>query len=462
MTDTSLIFNILAKDQASQAFGLLKIKATEAFDAIAERAFDFAKESVDAFAQGERSQLLLEDAFAKFPALADTNIDRLRDLNEHLQATAKYDHNAIAEGQAKLAMFKFTGQQIEQLSPLLEDFASKTGMGLSEAATTFGRAMLGQARGLKQVGINFKATGDEAKDFGTLMSDLTDKVGGFAEKEGDTALGKTQILKNEMEDLKEKIGAGLVPILLKVVPPLMQILEYFNKNSATLTKVLAIVGSVIGIIWLLNAAVRAYTTVQIALNIAMSLNPVGLIIIAIIALVAGIYLLWTNSAGFRDFFIGMWDHIWSFLKGIGEWFAGPFVNFFVDAWRFVEKVFSWDNIVLGFKTGINALIRAWNALDFSITIKIPDWVPGIGGKGFYIPDIIPDIPYLDVGGTVLSTGVAMVHRGEVVVPPGKGGGAATVVIDVRGGDSEFKRWIRSIVRVEGGTGSNSVQVAFGQ
>jgi len=462
VTDTSLIFNILARDQASQAFGLLKIKATEAFNSIADRAFDFAKETVDAFAQGERSQLLLEDAFAKFPGLADTNIEHLRTLNETLQSTAKYDHNAIAEGEAKLAMFKFTGSQIEALTPLMEDFASKTGMGLTEAATTFGKAMIGQGRGLKQVGIQFKDTGTAAGNYAELLQGLTDKVGGFAEKEGGTALGKTQILKNEMDDLKEKIGGALVPVLLKVVPPLMHMLEYFNKNSATLTKVLAIVGSVIGIIWLLNAAVRAYTIVQIALNIAMSLNPVGLIIIAIVALVAGIYLLWTNSSPFRDFFINMWHDIWDFLKGIGHWFAHDFVDFFVNGWKFVERVFSWDNIVAGFKAGINLLIRMWNALDFGIHIHIPS-VLGLPGFNFDVNDVIPDIPYLDVGGSILQTGIAVVHKGETVIPAGRAGGAAvTVRFDFTGADQEFARMVRKTARVYGGTGPNAVQLAFGQ
>jgi hypothetical protein len=323
-----------------------------------------------------------------------------------LQSTAKYDHNAIAEGEAKLAMFKFTGSQIEALTPLME-----------------------------------------AGNYAELLQGLTDKVGGFAEKEGGTALGKTQILKNEMDDLKEKIGGALVPVLLKVVPPLMQMLEYFNKNSATLTKVLAIVGSVIGLIWLLNAAVRAYTIVQIALNIAMSLNPVGLIIIAIVALVAGIYLLWTNSSAFRDFFIAMWGDIWGFLKGIGHWFAHDFVDFFVNAWKFVERVFSWDNIVLGFKTGINLLIRAWNALDFGIHIHVPS-ILGLPGFNFDINDVIPDIPYLDVGGSILQTGIAVVHRGETVVPAGRSAGGAGVARIEFGGrtDSAFATAFMKLVR----------------
>jgi len=118
--------------------------------------------------------------------------------------------------------------------------------------------------------------------------------------------------------------------------------------------------------------------------------------------------------------------------------------------------------VLGFKTGINLLIRAWNALDFGIHIHVPS-ILGLPGFNFDINDVIPDIPYLDVGGSVLQTGIAVVHRGETVIPAGRGaGGAVTVRFDFTGADQEFARMVRKTVRVYGGTGANSVQIAFGQ
>lgn len=85
---------------------------------------------------------------------------------------------------------------------------------------------------------------------------------------------------------------------------------------------------------LAGIAVRAAATAaQWALNIAMSLNPIGLVIIAVVALVAAFIYLWNNSSAFRNFFISMWDGIWSFMKAVGAWFAGPFANFFVNLWN---------------------------------------------------------------------------------------------------------------------------------
>lgn len=65
---------------------------------------------------------------------------------------------------------------------------------------------------------------------------------------------------------------------------------------------------------------------------------------------------------------------------------------------------------------INTIIRAWNAIDFSFSISIPDWVPEIGGNTFGISDVVPDIPYLQTGGFTTAEGLAMLHPDEMVLP----------------------------------------------
>ncbi|MES2211461.1 MAG: hypothetical protein V4515_14955 [Chloroflexota bacterium] len=230
-----------------------------------------------------------------------------------------------------------------------------------------------------------------------------------------------------------------------------------------------------------SVATGIATAAQWLWNIAMDANPIGLIILAIVAIVGAIILLWTHSAGFRDFFIGLWNHIWDFIKMIGAWFAGPFVDFFVDAWNWIiqkatdaalwihDKIQGiidfvtslpgkikdaakgmWDGIVEAFKGAINWLISLWNKIDFGINIKVPDWVPGIGGKGFSIPDLLPDLPYLDTGGKILETGVAVVHKGETVVPAGVNSGPTEVrlSLDSRGArtDDLILNMIRKLIR----------------
>lgn len=59
----------------------------------------------------------------------------------------------------------------------------------------------------------------------------------------------------------------------------------------------------------LTIAQYAAAAAQNALNVAMNANPIGLIIIAITALVAAFKYLWDNCEGFRNFWLGLWDGI---------------------------------------------------------------------------------------------------------------------------------------------------------
>lgn len=62
-----------------------------------------------------------------------------------------------------------------------------------------------------------------------------------------------------------------------------------------------------------SAAVKAAAAGQWLLNIAMSANPIGLIIIGIASLVAGIVIAWKKFAGFRAVIMTVWETV----KGFG-------------------------------------------------------------------------------------------------------------------------------------------------
>ncbi len=175
------------------------------------------------------------------------------------------------------------------------------------------------------------------------------------------------------------------------------------------------------------------------LGFAMKALPIIGWISLIIELVMWIVHLWQTNEKFRTIVIGIWNFIWQWLKRIGAWFAGPFANFFVRGFKgsvalfmafknrivtgfnnivaFIKSIPGkiakgargmWDSLVNGFKAAINALIRMWNNFDLVIG----------GGTifGVQIPriDLMPNIPYLDTGGSVLSTGLAVIHRGEEI------------------------------------------------
>ncbi|MET8147614.1 hypothetical protein ACIBSW_06775 [Actinoplanes sp. NPDC049668] len=258
-------------------------------------------------------------------------------------------------------------------------------------------------------------------------------------------------------------------------------------NGGVLARGRAVVGMVAQKVALVatSAATKAAAAGQWLLNVAMSANPLGLIVIALVAVAAGLYLLWTRSATFRKIVTGAFSAVWGAIKGGWSWvrknwplllsiLTGPVglaIRWIVKNWDSLVGFFRkipgrigaslsgiWSGLKSGFRAALNWVIAKWN--NFSIGL------PGFSFAGVSVPGIsinTPNIPYLATGGTARTAGFANVGErgmervwlpaGASVEPlrgsrAGAGGGVLRIVVDVRGGDGELKRLIRKWIRVD--------------
>ena len=106
------------------------------------------------------------------------------------------------------------------------------------------------------------------------------------------------------------------------------------------------------------------------------------------------------------------------LEGIIDFIGGVFSGNFSKAWQGVLKSFGavWEGIKTVVTTPLNACIGIINKFIGKINgLKIPDWVPGMGGKGVLN---IPQIPLLYDGGVLErgQTGFLEGTGAEAVVP----------------------------------------------
>lgn len=305
MANSNLVLSIIAVDKASKTLGNIgkSIGNLSAKSAITGASLvAFGATSIKAFSESEAAQLKLNDAFDKFPTLADTSVTSLNKLNAEMQKKTRFDDEAYAAAESTLAQYKLTGQQLKDLTPLVADFAAKTGQDLTSAADTVGKALLGQGRGLKAVGIKFTDTGNLAGNFTQIMGGLRAQVGGFAEKEGQTAAGKAAILKNQFGELQETVGSLLVPALSSVVGALTPIIEGFNSLPTPVRNATLLIAGTATAIYLLapsvGSAVKAFTAFRTALalttamtaafNVSLwaTLAPFALVAAAAVALIA--------------------------------------------------------------------------------------------------------------------------------------------------------------------------------
>jgi hypothetical protein len=106
-----------------------------------------------------------------------------------------------------------------------------------------------------------------------------------------------------------------------------------------------------------------------------------------------------------------------------------------------------------FKAAFRAVASLWNNTVGKLSFKVPWWVPGLGNKGFDVPDI----PELAKGGIVTGPTLAMIGEGrepEAVIPLSKlgsmgfgGGGGPTINITVTSADpnavvAALQRYVR--------------------
>lgn len=119
---------------------------------------------------------------------------------------------------------------------------------------------------------------------------------------------------------------------------------------------------------------------------------------------------------------GIWDGIKKIFGGIVDFVKGVFSGNWKQAWEGVKQIFSGVMDTLGsiMKGPLNAVISLINAAIGGlnkISVDVPDWIPGLGGKTFGFN--IPKIPYLAQGGIIDSPTLAMMGeqgKSEAVVP----------------------------------------------
>lgn len=113
----------------------------------------------------------------------------------------------------------------------------------------------------------------------------------------------------------------------------------------------------------------------------------------------------------------IWDSIKDIFNGIVNFIKGVFTGNWKQAWEGVKDIFKgvFNGMDAFLKAPLNAAIGMLNGMITGLNkIRLPEWVPGIGGKGINIPKI----PYLAKGGIIDSPTLAMVgEQGKEAVVP---------------------------------------------
>ena len=251
-----------------------------------------------------------------------------------------------------------------------------------------------------------------------------------------------------------QIVEGLVPVISNIAESLMpKIVEVLQKVMPVVLQLIDAILPVV--IQLLNSLMPIFDTVLILLepilnlvigllspilNLISSLSPLISVLLSLIntalkPLMPIIQLVSDHISGSLGAAVESIQPIISALTGVFENLIGFIQNAFAGNWEG-----AWDNVIGIFKNcweGLKAIVKA--PVNFIIgcinglikglnKLKIPDWVPGVGGKGLNIPLI----PQLATGGFTDGISIA-----------GEAGMEAVISFDPAYRDENIDYWLQA-------------------
>lgn len=315
--------NTLGDKIQGVALGLGKV-ALAAGAAAAAVGVVFAKQSIDAAAQAESEM-------AKVDALLKTTGKDFKELREEVDKTSKsfiklgFDDEETAIAMAKsLAVTKDATESKKELA-LAADFARLQDIGIVEAQKLLQLAYMGNARVLKQYGIELE-DGATKQD---IFAKIQEKAGGQADAYAQTFKGSMAIFNVEFENLKESVGVKLLPLatqfiktLTSFLTPIMDVIsgtkslgEAFNLNGEQTKQLENILNGFKS--FLFDTLVPAVQAVAIALTTfwkdhQVQIEAIWMVIWGIIQVVWGL-IYGLISVGL-ELLAGDWDGAWKAIQ----------------------------------------------------------------------------------------------------------------------------------------------------
>jgi hypothetical protein len=299
---------------------------------------------------GRQSSARLSQVFAQ---MGDASGKAAADAEAYASSLSKsigVDDDVIKATQAKLATFSALSSEVGRTSGMFDratqaahDMAAAGFGEASGNAVQLGKALQDPIKGitaLAKSGVTFTqvekdkikalvASGKSLEAQQIIMKAVETQVGGVAaatvtsSAKMETAWGATQ----------EALGTALLPVVDKAADLFSDLAGWVEENRDTAMALVGALAAVAGIIVAVNLAMKAFaayqaivkaatvawTGVQWLLNAAMLANPIGLVILAIVALVAIFAVAWAKSETFRKIVTGAWEGIKSAASAVFGW-----------------------------------------------------------------------------------------------------------------------------------------------
>ena len=320
-------------------------------------------DAVAFYGKGTNEELSnVSDAIAKMRTKGTVEMDQLNRLfDSGIDAVGMYAKaNNMSSSEVQDALSK------GQLSA--DDFLNS----VENAMQTGAGGVLNVAGAAKEAGASWQGTFDNMK--AAVTRGMIGVVESIDQALADNGLPTMKEMVTSVGAKFEEFGEKIGPIISGAIGWFVDFIEKVKPFAPVIVGIAAAFGAYQIAMTLGSAATTIATAAQWALNAAMTANPIGIIVMAIIGLIAGIVYLWNTNEGFRNAVIAIWDNIKIAFSAAWDWIKG--------VWEAVQPFFSalWEGIKLIF-AGVVAFIQdplgvAWEGIKAIWGLAV-EWFTGI-------------------------------------------------------------------------------------
>jgi phage-related protein len=245
-------------------------------------------------------------------------------------------------GPIKISILADVGQAVKNVTKFSETVDENT----HRVVTGLGDSKLSGGFGKMQEGFDVLDT--RAMGFRDTVTGVQDSIAGF-----NALMGKGEHASDSMYDKLVLMGTGVGDLasgMANFLIPMAAIAQSMSVLSvASIRSTAALVGQKVALA-ASTVATGAMTAAQWLLNVALTANPIGLIILAIVALAAVLVIAWKKSDTFRAIVTGAFGAVtgaasatWGWIKGHWPLIKNIITNPIGTAVSFVIR--HWDKIV---------------------------------------------------------------------------------------------------------------------